>query len=212
MIAFFVGPEHLTQIFVVHKDFATFYSPVFQRTFNSKLAEGETQKMRLQDVTAGEFGRFVHWLYTKDIEGDTDLISEAPALAKLWDLAASFQVVEFQNKIIIKLFRLVKQVNGDQLVKLLHYAYERIEDTALKRLVVDKIAWHIEPKKLKYIKKKGYFPKQIWAKIALVYNNHYWNKVPGDHFHEWRGEDYLVTDHTVMKEQEEKREQSRETA
>jgi hypothetical protein len=55
----------------VHKDFATFYSSTFDAAFKPKNrhTEGESQVMKLPTTDRAQFGKVVHWLCTKKIEG-----------------------------------------------------------------------------------------------------------------------------------------------
>ena len=49
--------------YIVHKDLICFYSPFFDKAFNGRFLEGETQEMKLPEVSSAIFGIFVHWLY-----------------------------------------------------------------------------------------------------------------------------------------------------
>ncbi|KAH8591637.1 hypothetical protein B0O99DRAFT_493831, partial [Bisporella sp. PMI_857] len=103
LVTFYVGPDGSKQTFVVHKNFATFYSPVLKNAFNLPCVEGETQSMNMENTDVDVFGKFVHWMYTKEFEGNVDSLSEAVALARIWKLAESFGVVELQNEVMKKL-------------------------------------------------------------------------------------------------------------
>lgn len=69
LLTFIVGKEKEEQTFVIHKDFATFYSQLFKDAFNekSKSVEAETLKMKLPYSSPSDFGIVVHWLYTNKI-------------------------------------------------------------------------------------------------------------------------------------------------
>jgi hypothetical protein len=44
------------------------YSPFFRAAFENQFIEGQTQKMRLEDVESETFGKLVYWLYTQQID------------------------------------------------------------------------------------------------------------------------------------------------
>lgn len=49
--------------FMVHKEFACYYSPVFDAAFNSNFIEGQSQIYILDDTTEGAFRLLIQWIY-----------------------------------------------------------------------------------------------------------------------------------------------------
>lgn len=198
-MTFIVGQEDAQQTFVVHKDFATHYSSSLAKAFNSLFLEGQTHEMRLEDVSGEDFGKLVHWLYTKQIEEATpeeeiETCAELLSLAKLWTLGERFLIVEFQNQVMRRIVHLVKaEKKVSDLRELFSYAYEARAETPLKRLVVDKLAWDVEPDVLKAIKSDGVVPADMWPDITMVLSKHYWHLMPAEYVNKWGNmQDYLV--------------------
>ncbi|KAH8601680.1 hypothetical protein B0O99DRAFT_588866 [Bisporella sp. PMI_857] len=86
--------------FQVHKNFITHYSPFFSAAFNGNFAEGESQKLELDDTEPAVFGSFVQWLYTQDIVDGKGSLPDQPTLVNLWILADKILVPRLQNQII----------------------------------------------------------------------------------------------------------------
>jgi hypothetical protein len=58
-----VGPEK--EAFLIHKEVAVQYSPVFKAAFNSDFVEGQTQTYNLEEAKVEAFSLVVQWLYGK---------------------------------------------------------------------------------------------------------------------------------------------------
>ena len=86
--------------FYVHKNFITHYSPYFNAAFNGSFAEGQTQKMSLEDTEPHVFGTFVNWLYSQEIENVDGEVPEDSTLINLWLLADKCLVPKLQNQVI----------------------------------------------------------------------------------------------------------------
>jgi len=193
-VAFLVGPDESQQTFVVHKDFATFHSTVFDKIFNGPYNEGQTQKMVLDDVSSEDFGTIVHWLYTKQIESTLDAPNHILTLAKLWTLANRFTILELLRYIMEELIKLVQAEHGRgaSLKSLIDYAYETKADTMLKKLIIDKLSCEVAPEILKTMKEDGLLPVEVWADIALALASHM-DSVPVKYMRVWgKVEDYMV--------------------
>ncbi|TVY71419.1 Kelch-like protein [Lachnellula suecica] len=141
-VTFVVGEE--VQKFVIHKSLVEHFSPFFEKAFNSDLAEGQTQEMRLPDVDADVFGIVVNWLYTQAIIHTEERTIRIVELAKLWSLAERFQIPELQNQAIQAIDKVETQGNTEDLItELQAYAAvglsAELEDTQLCRKVMDDV-------------------------------------------------------------------------
>lgn len=97
--------------FIVHKDYACHYSPVFKAAFASQFLEGQTQEYRLEDTTEEVLRILVQWLYTQELDSppiwkeDKELSESEKAdgkqyhvsLVRLWILADSLLMSRLQN-------------------------------------------------------------------------------------------------------------------
>lgn len=86
--------------FYVHKNFITHYSPYFDAAFNGNFAEGQSQKLDLEDTEPHVFGTFVNWLYSQDIETAEGEVPEVSTLVNLWLLADKCLVPKLQNQVM----------------------------------------------------------------------------------------------------------------
>ena len=86
--------------FYVHKNFITHYSPYFNAAFNGSFAEGQSQKMDLEDTEPHVFGTFVNWLYSQDIENAEGEVPDDATLVNLWLLADKCLVPKLQNQVM----------------------------------------------------------------------------------------------------------------
>jgi hypothetical protein len=53
--------------FTIHRDFICYYSPFFSAAFNGSFEEGQTQKMKLDDVDPQLFAILVNWVYIQEV-------------------------------------------------------------------------------------------------------------------------------------------------
>jgi len=93
----------------VHKNFITHYSPYFDAAFNGNFAEGQSQKLDLEDTEPHVFGTFVNWLYSQNIENAEGEIPDDSTLVNLWLLADKCLVPKLQNQVIRNLDRRAKE-------------------------------------------------------------------------------------------------------
>jgi BTB/POZ domain len=129
----------------VHKDLICYHSPFFNAAFTGPFLEGETQSMTLEDLDPTIFGFLVHWLYTKKvtIQESTDG-KEWKAMSDLWLLAQRSLIPQLQNDAMIKLHDRLKTLPNLQMVSFSLYVYNspETEDTPLRKLAVEILAWH----------------------------------------------------------------------
>lgn len=88
------------ECFYVHKNFITHYSPYFNAAFNGNFAEGQSQKLDLEDTEPHVFGTFVNWLYSQDIENAEGEVPDDSTLVNLWLLADKCLVPRLQNQVM----------------------------------------------------------------------------------------------------------------
>ncbi|KUJ22624.1 uncharacterized protein LY89DRAFT_763069 [Mollisia scopiformis] len=152
VVTFIVGPEGATETFIVHKEFACFYSRVLDGMFDEssikhdrssqgrrralifKFVEGQTQTYRMDDVSADAFRYFVEWLYTQslDIEqlkpvgqmDDHRCDKEDLCLAELWILAGKLLIPSLQNTTIKAMWKLGNEIPPDP--DTLHYIFNNV--------------------------------------------------------------------------------------
>jgi hypothetical protein len=147
------------------------YSTFFKTAFEGPFVEHETQTMRLEHVESRLFGVLIHWLYTKEIKYEDDILSSsmpmqgvslAPIsnsngkrvkkellMAMLWMLAKTCNVYELQNEVMGLLYTLVKVLTLENITPLICYAYKDGEPTALKRLLIQAVA--LSPDSAKFL-------------------------------------------------------------
>jgi hypothetical protein len=181
LVSFVVGKDN-PRTFTVHKDFATFRSPVFDAAFNGHFLESNTKTMNLDDVDPDVFAMLVQWLYTEEtqitIKDDT---TDVMMLANLWTLGDRFQMRALQNTTLLHLDRYVSDIlfiEHPTLYKdLAHYVYTKFSETELekcplKQLVVDRVGQG-DPESLE--EHKGNFPQQIWFDLAVTWARRNWD-------------------------------------
>ena len=179
-----VGKDN-PRTFTVHKDFATFRSPIFEAAFNSQFLESNTKTMNLDDVDPEVFAMFVQWLYTEKIQfsGKDDSIDYiATMLANLWTLGDRFQIRALQN---MALLHLSERFSDDihlskypTLCKeLANYVYTRFSEIELKKCPLKQfVVDHVGQSDPDYLEKhKGDFPQQIWMDVAVTWARRHWD-------------------------------------
>lgn len=67
-MTFYIGKGENMKEFVIHKEFACHYSPVFKAAFNSGFIEDQTQTYQLADTNPQVFQLLVQWLYSQTFE------------------------------------------------------------------------------------------------------------------------------------------------
>ena len=179
-----VGKDN-PQTFTVHKDFATFRSPVFDAAFNGHFLESNTKTMNLDDVDPDVFAMLVQWLYTQEIQvaskGDETIEYSVMMLAELWTLGDRFQMRALQNKALLHLYlNYIADIHLSDYPtiykNLAHYVYTKFSETELKKcplkqFVVDQVG-QSDPDSLE--EHKGNFPQQIWIDLAVTWARRNW--------------------------------------
>lgn len=139
-----VGPEK--KKFILHKEFACQYSPVFKAAFNSDFIEGQTQTYKLEDVTEAAARLLVNWFYTQqlDIEGygasSPEKRQEDMALCQLWVLADKLLVPQLQNQTIRTMVDLRVKTNIIPTLSLEYIWANTSPGNPLRRLLVHQCA------------------------------------------------------------------------
>ncbi|KAE9381285.1 hypothetical protein N431DRAFT_301748, partial [Stipitochalara longipes BDJ] len=134
MVTLWAGHRDDAKRFVMHKDFACHYCPVFKAAFNGKFLEGQSQEYRLSEDKEEVVRFLVEWLYTQDINtrrrqeiGSVDEdADEDLTLVKLWILADELLLPRLQNAVLYKLQR-IREAFRHTPLKCLHYVYEHTE-------------------------------------------------------------------------------------
>ena len=107
-VTLIVGKEQNEKKFVIHKQFACSYSPVFKSAFNGHLQEGQTQTHRLEDANDGAVQLLVRWLYAKKLDLSllplqTTTHQKLEFLVQLWILSDKILIPPLQNVAIREL-------------------------------------------------------------------------------------------------------------
>ncbi|CZR67381.1 uncharacterized protein PAC_17280 [Phialocephala subalpina] len=97
LVKLFAGITPEARSFNVHKNFATYHSPVLRAAFNSSFIEGQTQTYRFEDDFEHEvINLLANWFYAQQIDWDQAQLGESgkgydlkrcQCLLKLWVLA-----------------------------------------------------------------------------------------------------------------------------
>ncbi|KAE8451848.1 hypothetical protein EG329_002689 [Mollisiaceae sp. DMI_Dod_QoI] len=78
MVTLLIGnEEEPMEPFMVHREFACYYSPVLRAAFEGDSMEGKAQSYRLDDISAGACRLLVAWLYSQNIDVFSHADSEA---------------------------------------------------------------------------------------------------------------------------------------
>lgn len=112
--------------------------------------------MRLPDIKADIFGKLVHWIYTREVEGSDDEPESkmgVEPLCNLWKLAGDFKIIGLQNAMMQEIIEYVKQAEISEMMLAISIVYKAgSEDTPFKKLVVDRITWGMEPEQVAKLK------------------------------------------------------------
>lgn len=120
MVKFIIGkaPEKIGE-FLIHKEVACYYSPVFNAAFNNDLVEGQSFEYRIDDTTGEVFEILITWLYSqtfyipeakstteKTLDIMTDLVSPTSTLIILFTQNfTSTSLISLPSAILHALFR-----------------------------------------------------------------------------------------------------------
>jgi hypothetical protein len=160
--------------FVIHKEFACHYSPVFKAAFNSKFWEGQTQTYRMvDDAPESAVHLLVHWLYTQkvdlaQIEGSAKEMSENDHLVRLWVLADRLLIGSLQDAVIHELEERSIEYNSAN-VAVLKYVYENTNpDSKLRRLLLHQCASRLDI--ATFTASAHLFPHEMLIELAILYS------------------------------------------
>jgi hypothetical protein len=127
--------------YIVHKNLICHYSPFFAAAFTGKFIEGETQTMRMEDVTSEIFGQLNHWLYTQTIENREDVL----VLGHLWILAERCLIptLQIQAMDLIRTSLDKLPPTSEKLKELIKLVYEAEKEhhEMLRKAIFDKCAF-----------------------------------------------------------------------
>lgn len=171
---------------VVHRDFATYYSPVLKAAFASRFQEGIHQEYRFHDgFDASVIRIFANWLYTQTINFDVGLHHQRKrghgcearfkggCLAKLWVLADQLLIPKLQNEAMRCLHSISASDDDEDLlpVDVCHWVYENTSKCShLRAWFVETFGYIYTPKKYKANGDK--FPQEMLvAMIAEIVRN-----------------------------------------
>jgi hypothetical protein len=159
--------------FIVHKEFATHYSPVFEAAFNSEFYEGQTQTYRIFDTPESAVCLLVHWLYTQkvdlaQIEDSQVNMSASDLLICLWILADKLIIGSLQNAVIHELERLSIESNGVNVASL-KYVYENTtQDSKLRQLLLYQCASRFDASA--FTESASEFPNEMLIEMVILYS------------------------------------------
>ncbi|TVY41600.1 hypothetical protein LOCC1_G007764 [Lachnellula occidentalis] len=104
IVTILAGSGEKEEKFIVHKQFACHYSPVFKAAFESGFIEGQTQTYKLEDVEPKVVQLLVQWFYTQKLDIEVNMAQnaqEAFLLAvSLWALADKLLLPGLQNEVV----------------------------------------------------------------------------------------------------------------
>ncbi|TVY34944.1 hypothetical protein LSUB1_G007432 [Lachnellula subtilissima] len=110
VVTILAGSGEKEEKFIVHKQFACHYSPLFKAAFESGFIEGQTQTYKLDDVEPKFVQVLLHWLYTQKLDIEVAMeqdsqhflhLEEPFILAvSLWALADKLLLPGLQNEVV----------------------------------------------------------------------------------------------------------------
>jgi hypothetical protein len=197
-VTFVVGKAKET--FVVHKAFATSQCQDFERAFNDPLSkEYQSQTMELPSIEPENFGYLVHWLYFKEV--DLDDKTRVAVFFNLWRMTSAFKIVGLQSytlRMVREIFPTLDEVEKKDFIKWAYYD-AILSRVPLRKLIVDMIAWGMEPEKLGELRDGT--PPGFWVDVALVMSKHVWDRLPTKYFGKVGSvEDYMSEESEMKKE------------
>ena len=158
--------------YLVYRNFATYYSPVFDTAFNGKFIEAETQVYNIVDFDFPDvFGLVVHWMYSESLctKWDTDSVA-IEDLCRLWVLGDRLMIPKLQDCVATALYysSFGRELNDD-LVPVATWIYEETGvGSPLRRLFAYKCAYELDWQQ--EIKSDTHtLPVELISEIASVY-------------------------------------------
>ncbi|TVY88126.1 hypothetical protein LAWI1_G006725 [Lachnellula willkommii] len=140
LVTLVVGPEK--KEFVVHKEFACQYSPVFQAAFNGEFIEGQTQNYVLEDVTEPVARLLVNWLYTQQLDIWRYKSGHAEKAAE--DLSIYKLLLPGLQNLIVHTIQEINRATKYTSIGCINYVYENTcEESPLRKLFVHQCACYV---------------------------------------------------------------------
>jgi len=167
LVAIYTGKGKNAVKFVIHKEFACYYCPVFKVAFNSKFVEGTTGEYYLEDSSENTVRILTNWLYTQRVDtqplvqvgetktstseerkernSDANCNSVFMTLIELWVLADKLLMPRLQNDVLRELYYIMMQSYTAPL-RSLHYLYANTaEKSGIRRLFLHRAAGYCSP-------------------------------------------------------------------
>ncbi len=112
MVTIIIGKAENQKTFVMHKSFASFYSPFFHKAFDGPWIEGKTQTCIIPEFDYPRvFGGIMSWMYTqslsdweRNIPEMNEFESYTSYLFIAWVLADFLVMPKLQNQIVIAIW------------------------------------------------------------------------------------------------------------
>jgi len=175
LVTLLVGKGTNVKKFVLHKDFACYYSPVFKAAFNGNFIEGQTQEYHLEDVSEETAQFLVQWIYHQTLtiaqldNGGAYIRKEWRDLVHLWVLADKLLIPRLQNVVLRYLYQVMIRIKTTPF-SIIPYVYEHTtSNSPLRRFVVDYCASKLKPEKLQKFPQD--FPSEMVTDLAIVWAN-----------------------------------------
>ncbi|TVY73306.1 hypothetical protein LSUE1_G005521 [Lachnellula suecica] len=171
LVTLLVGKEPDVKRFVLHKESACFYSPVFKAAFNSEFIEGKTQECRMEDVNENAAQFLVRWLYHQELttlvapEGkcsQTDFIS----LIQLWVLADKLLIPRLQNLAIREAAKICSKAGVDPSLEFNWVYANTVPESPLRSLMIDYCVSKMDS--IVYTTHPDRFPAAMWMDLTIV--------------------------------------------
>lgn len=199
----------------MHKSFATSQSPIFEKAFNdSELYSCKIQTLELPHLDPEYFGYVVHWLYFKELEVEEHHTTIA-VYFEIYEMVSTLRLVGLQSHLLKKMMDEFLELDGAGKLQFIRWAYcdsiagMYLLRAPIRRMIVDFLAWRMEPEKLgelkEHTRKETGREKEmlagLWMDIAMVLSKHVWDKLPTKYFGRVRtSDDYMVEEREFKKE------------
>lgn len=141
MVTLLVG----TGRFVVHRIFATHYSPVFRAAFsNGGFIESQNSTYVLSETSEQVVALFIHWLYQQTFD-NLDILSVMPdplqGVAEVWILGQFLQIPKMQNQALREFRKLFVECKVLP-VSVVEHVYENtLPSSPIRKLIIQMIAF-----------------------------------------------------------------------
>lgn len=188
MVTLYGSNETSSAPFIVHREFATFYSPVLKAAFESDFREGQTQIYRIDAEFADNTMRILSlWLYTQEIDvmnfddpelkKKVSLVDDASlgsfsrrcmSLLQLWVLADRLLIRKLQNAVLDKLEDLLEGSSYLPQIAACDFVYENTAvDCPLRQWLV--FQWSNNPTREAFASSVPIFPQEMVDDMMLYF-------------------------------------------